>query len=180
MTRRILVALLSLTTACGGVAGTSYPTTPIVDPIPMNETPDRPVAPVVTAMVTEPEPEPAPAEPELPPAVAPDGPVATREPPVKPKKAPRPAPVRVDIVVTSAGFEPKNVTVPRGKPVILRFERRVERTCGTEVVMTVDGQKIERELPLNESVEVPVTFGTAGVVSYSCSMDMLRGSITVQ
>jgi plastocyanin domain-containing protein len=88
--------------------------------------------------------------------------------------------VRVQIVVTKAGFEPSNVTVPRGKPVILRFERLVERTCGTEVVMVVDGKTIEKDLPLNKPVEIAVTFRTAGTVKYSCAMDMIRGSITVK
>ncbi|MEJ7596442.1 MAG: cupredoxin domain-containing protein [Kofleriaceae bacterium] len=99
--------------------------------------------------------------------------------PITPAKAAAVS-ARFDIVVTSAGFEPKNVTVPRGKPVVLRFERRVERTCGTEVVMTVDGKKIEKELPLNMPVELAMTFKTAGTVKYSCSMDMIRGTITVQ
>ena len=90
------------------------------------------------------------------------------------------APARFDILVTRAGFEPKNVTVPRGKPVILRFERRIEQTYGTEVVMTVDGRKIVKDLPLNKPVDLPITFGTPGTVKYSCSMDMIRGTITVQ
>lgn len=97
-----------------------------------------------------------------------------------PKQAKPAAPARVSIVVTSAGFEPKNVTVPRGKPVVLRFERRVERTCGTEVVMVVNGKKIEKDLPLNKPVDLALTFPTAGTVKYSCSMDMIRGTITVQ
>ncbi len=63
---------------------------------------------------------------------------------------------------------------------MLTFERRVERTCGTEVVMVVDGKKIEKHLPLNKPVELAMTFGTAGTVKYSCSMDMIRGTITVQ
>ncbi len=100
-------------------------------------------------------------------------------------KAPSPpstpaAPARFQIAVTSAGFEPKNVVVPKGKPIIFTFERRVERTCGTEIVMMVDGQKIEKELPLNKPVELAITFGTAGTVKYACSMDMIRGTITVQ
>ncbi len=100
--------------------------------------------------------------------------------PTAPTKVAAPAPARFDITVTSAGFEPKNVTVPRGKPVVLRFERRVERTCGTEVVMSVEGQKIVKDLPLNKPVEIALTFGTAGTVKYSCSMDMIRGTITVE
>jgi len=83
-------------------------------------------------------------------------------------------------VVTGAGFEPKNVDVPRGKPVILRFERQIERTCGTEVVMVVDGKKIVKDLPFNTPVDLAVTFQTAGTVKYSCAMDMIRGTITVK
>lgn len=98
----------------------------------------------------------------------------------RPSQAKPTAPARVSIVVTSAGFEPKDVKVPRGKPVILQFERRVERTCGTEVVMVVNGKKIEKDLPLNKPVEIAITFPTAGTVKYSCSMDMIRGTITVQ
>ena len=105
-------------------------------------------------------------------------PPPTNARPAAPVKAA--APVRFDIIVTRAGFEPKNVIVPRGKPVVLRFERRIERTCGTEVVMTVDGKKIEKDLPLNKPVELAMTFGTAGTVKYSCGMDMIRGTITVQ
>ncbi len=46
--------------------------------------------------------------------------------------------------------------------------------------MVVDGKKIEKHLPLNKPVELAMTFGTAGTVKYSCSMDMIRGTITVQ
>ena len=104
-------------------------------------------------------------------------PPITKAPPTSSTPA---APTRFQIAVTSAGFEPKNVVVPKGKPIIFTFERRVERTCGTEVVMVVDGQKIEKELPLNTAVELAITFGTAGTVKYACAMDMIRGTITVQ
>lgn len=186
MTTTPLVAFLLLVVACGSGAGPAYPTTPIADPIPMIESKQVSPSTEVTAIVTEPAPEPVepipvPVEPEPTPIVVHDGHVSTEKPPSKPKKKPRPAaPTRVEIVVTQAGFEPKNVTVPRGKPVILRFERRVERTCGTEVVMVANGQKIMKDLPLNQPVEVAITFATAGVVKYSCAMDMIRGSITVQ
>ncbi|MBA3457041.1 MAG: cupredoxin domain-containing protein [Deltaproteobacteria bacterium] len=102
----------------------------------------------------------------------------TRKPIARPAKPA--ATTRIDIAVTRAGFEPKNVTVARGKPVILRFERVFERTCGTEVVMVVDGKKIVKDLPLNTPVELAITFGTPGVVKYACAMDMIRGTVTVQ
>jgi hypothetical protein len=182
MNRLVLVIVLVLATACGAGTTSSGSTTPIVDPIPMVETAAGStlgVKPAKPPERTVPEPPVVPAVPVVPTAttdVKPDAPVPSDHKVVK-----RPAaPVRVQIVVTKAGFEPSNVTVPRGKPVILRFERLVERTCGTEVVMVVDGKTIEKDLPLNKPVEIAVTFRTAGTVKYSCAMDMIRGSITVK
>lgn len=184
MTLTRLITVFSLVVACGDNRAPAHPTTPIADPIPMNETRQERVASVEPSILAAPEPvpvapDPAPVDPGPAAAVVHEG--HTPNPPVKPKKQPQPAaPTRVDIVVTRAGFEPKNVTVPRGKPVILRFERQVERTCGTEVVMVVDGQTITKDLPLGKPVDLAITFGTAGVVKYACAMDMIRGSITVQ
>jgi thiol-disulfide isomerase/thioredoxin len=99
----------------------------------------------------------------------------------KPTSAAPAAPARVvSIVVTSKGFEPGDVTVPVGSPVTLRFHRKVERTCATEVVMTVDGKQIVKDLPLDKPVDLTLTFGKPGKVTYACSMDMIRGSITAK
>lgn len=87
----------------------------------------------------------------------------------------------VTVTVTEKGFEPGTVTVPRGVPVTLRFTRKVERTCATEVVMDVDGKRIEHKLPLGTPTELTVTFPTAGTVVYGCGMDkMISGTIVVQ
>jgi thiol-disulfide isomerase/thioredoxin len=94
------------------------------------------------------------------------------------RRRPRPAPA-VRIAVTAAGFVPNNVVVPAGKPVTLRFERTVEKTCATEVVMTVDGKQIVKDLPLHQPVELTLTFAKPGEVTYACAMDMIRGTITV-
>lgn len=88
-------------------------------------------------------------------------------------------PARVSIAVTEAGFTPGDVHVTRGKPVTLVFERKVEKTCATEVVLEVGGKKLEKELPLNTPVEVAVTFPTSGKLQYACGMDMVHGIITV-
>lgn len=87
---------------------------------------------------------------------------------------------RFDIVVTEQGFEPENVAVPGGKPVTLIFHRETDATCAKEVVLEVDGTKIEKELPLHQPVEVAVTFPKAGKLTYACGMDMVHGTITVQ
>lgn len=88
---------------------------------------------------------------------------------------------RFDIKVTENGFEPGDVTVPAGKPVKLVFERKTDKTCAKQVVLTLDdGKKIEKELPLNTPVELAATFPKAGKLGYACGMDMIKGTITVR
>jgi plastocyanin domain-containing protein len=90
-------------------------------------------------------------------------------------------PTHIEIKVTDNGFEPENVTVPAGKPVTLVFERKVERTCATEFILTMDdGKQIEKQLPLGQRVELVQTFPKPGKLGYACHMDMFRGTITVQ
>jgi plastocyanin domain-containing protein len=101
----------------------------------------------------------------------------------KPAPADKAAPAtgdRIAISVTDKGFEPENVTVPSGKPVTLVFTRKTDSTCAKEVVIPVEGQKIEKMLPLNEAVAVEITFPKAGAITYACGMDMIKGVVSVQ
>ena len=88
---------------------------------------------------------------------------------------------RIEIAITRSGFDPGSVTVPAKKPLTLAFTRKTDATCAKSVVVTGDdGKTIERELPLDKTVEIPVTFSKAGTLSYACSMHMLKGVIVVQ
>lgn len=87
---------------------------------------------------------------------------------------------RFAISVTKAGFEPTDLAIPAARPVTLVFERKTDETCAKEVVLEVDGTKIEKELPLNTPVELAVTFPKAGKLTYACGMDMVHGTLTVQ
>jgi plastocyanin domain-containing protein len=88
---------------------------------------------------------------------------------------------RIEIAVTTRGFDPDNISVPAKKPVTLVFTRKTDATCTRSVVITMDdGKKLEKELPLDKAVEVAVTFPKAGKLTYACSMDMVKGIIVVQ
>ncbi len=99
-------------------------------------------------------------------------------------KAPRVATTalstRVDIIVTERGFEPADITVPRGKPVTLRILRKVDKSCATEIVFDNAGDEVHAALPLDQEVELTVTFKNAGVINFTCDMKMLGGTITVR
>lgn len=88
---------------------------------------------------------------------------------------------RVAITVGRRGFEPGDITVQAKKPVTLVFTRTTDATCAKSVIVVVDDKTtIEKPLPLDKAVEIPVTFPKAGKLSYGCSMDMVKGTITVQ
>lgn len=88
---------------------------------------------------------------------------------------------RIPITVGRRGFEPGDITVQAKKPVTLVFTRTTDATCAKSVIVMVDDKTtIEKPLPLDKAVEIPVTFPKAGKLSYGCSMDMVKGTITVQ
>jgi plastocyanin domain-containing protein len=92
-----------------------------------------------------------------------------------------PAGNRVAITVTEDGFQPDDIKVKKGEPMTFVFERKTDKTCAKEVIIHIDeGNEIEKKLPLNEPVEVAVTFPKSGEVVYACGMDMVKGSIHVQ
>lgn len=82
-----------------------------------------------------------------------------------------------DIRVDQRGFHPSRIQVPAGTPTVLRFTRTAEKTCNTAVVIPSLG--IERELPLNETVEVTFTPDAPGEIAFSCPMEMATGVIEV-
>jgi plastocyanin domain-containing protein len=116
----------------------------------------------------------APKEPAAPAVPAPKEPAAA---------APAAAPMsgKLEITVTEKGFEPDKLRVKAGEPVKLAFTRKTDKTCATEVVLQLgDGQKVEKKLPLGETVEIDATFAKAGELRYACAMDMIAGVVTVE
>ena len=83
----------------------------------------------------------------------------------------------VQVEVTASGFTPARVEVAAGTHVKLRVTRKVDGTCGTDLV--VAGRKITEHLPLNSPVEVDLGVVTRGEVAFSCGMKMLQGAIIV-
>ena len=64
---------------------------------------------------------------------------------------------------------------------VLSITRRTKRTCATEIVIRVSKNKtIKEDLPLNKTVDIPVTFRKSGALSYACAMGHVGGLIQVQ
>ena len=90
--------------------------------------------------------------------------------------APPTAP-RVAITIGEQGYQPASVTVVAGQPTTLVFTRTTDHTCGQQVVFPALG--IRRDLPLNQPVEIVVT-PAAGTITFTCGMDMMRGSVVAR
>jgi len=110
--------------------------------------------------------------------------VRTKEAPTPPgaasrSTAPRPATdvQTARITVGDSAFEPSRLQLRAGVPARITFVRTSDRTCGTEVLFP--SLKIRRALPLNEPVVIDVT-PPSGELSFTCGMNMLRGTIVAR
>jgi membrane fusion protein, heavy metal efflux system len=84
----------------------------------------------------------------------------------------------VTVLLTEQGYQPGSVRLRRGVPARVTFLRKVEATCGTELL--IPDYQIKRDLPFNEPVVVEFTPNKRGESEFSCGMKMLRGKIVVR
>jgi hypothetical protein len=84
----------------------------------------------------------------------------------------------IRVEVGPEGFEPARVPVKAGQSVQLAFRRTGEAGCGDRVVFPA--LKLERALPVGQTVLVQVLTPTSGELAFTCGMDMLRGALVVQ
>ena len=87
----------------------------------------------------------------------------------------------IAISITESGFEPSRIQVANGDTVALVFTRKTDDTCAKDVVLHLsEANRVERTLPLNQPVELTVTFSRPGELRFGCGMDMHTGAIVVE
>lgn len=84
----------------------------------------------------------------------------------------------VQITVENGVYSPDRISVPVNHPTTLRFMRKDSSACSATVIFEELG--ISAELPLGEAKEVVITPVTPGHYSFSCPMQMYRGSLEVK
>jgi plastocyanin domain-containing protein len=86
----------------------------------------------------------------------------------------------VEIKVTDAGFEPREVKARKGEPLTMVFTRVTDHTCITAI--DIPEEKVKGfELPLNKPVSLTITPKKAGVEAFHCTaMAMGNGKIIVE
>lgn len=81
-------------------------------------------------------------------------------------------------IVVEGGYTPAHISVRKGSPVRLRFDRRETSSCSEEVVFPDFG--IRRFLPAHETTVVELIPEHAGTFGFTCGMGMLHGRLTVE
>ncbi|HKC87892.1 MAG TPA: efflux RND transporter periplasmic adaptor subunit [Blastocatellia bacterium] len=84
----------------------------------------------------------------------------------------------VTVTLTEKGYQPDSFKLRKGIPARITFVRKVEATCGAEIVLAE--YNIKRELPLNQPVIVEFTPAKAGEFKFACGMDMIKGKLIVE
>jgi len=82
---------------------------------------------------------------------------------------------RIDITVDAKGYHPETIRAPAKSKITLAFKRTTEAGCGQQLVIAALG--INKELPLNQVVEIEVEVPERGELGFACGMDMYRGKV---
>ena len=80
---------------------------------------------------------------------------------------------RIPLEVTEKGFVPSSIKIKPGTDVTLEVTRKTDATCSTEIL--VPSKKINKKLPLNETVIVSLGKLEKGEIQFGCGMNMMEG-----
>ncbi len=80
-------------------------------------------------------------------------------------------------ITVDGGYQPEVISIPKGKTTKLNFTRKDPSACLEEVILS--DFKVRIELPLNQTVTIPITPQKEGEYVYSCGMNMFHGKIRV-
>lgn len=81
-------------------------------------------------------------------------------------------------ITVDGGYEPSQVVVNAGQPVRLNFDRRDPSSCLEQVRFPDFG--IAQDLKLNQVTPIEFTPQVPGQYSFTCGMNMFRGTVEVQ
>ena len=84
----------------------------------------------------------------------------------------------IKINVSAAGYQPARISVKKGQPVRLAFDRADDNNCGGKVFFP--SLKLERTLIVGRTTAVDITPEHTGDLAFTCGMSMLRGTLVVE
>jgi len=83
----------------------------------------------------------------------------------------------IDVKVDGSGFSPSSISVKAHDKATLRFTRTSDETCAKKVVFP--DLKVEKDLPLNQAVDVTIPTESARTLAFQCGMGMFKSKVVV-
>lgn len=85
----------------------------------------------------------------------------------------------ITVKVTDMGYEPSRLSFKAGVPATIIFDQHGTTSCAWDV-MSEDLGIALTDLPEGTQTEVSFTPDASGTYSFTCGMDMLKGSVIVE
>jgi hypothetical protein len=82
---------------------------------------------------------------------------------------------RVEVSVDGTGYHPAEIKAPAKSKVTLAFKRTTDQGCGQKLVIA--DMELEKDLPLDEAVEIEVEVPETGELGFACGMNMYKGKV---
>ena len=96
----------------------------------------------------------------------------------EPTQGAAPASGIVAVKADEKGFTPASITLKKGANATLRFTRTTTETCAEKVVFPE--LKLEKDLPLNTAVDIPVETKEARTLNFQCGMGMFKSKVVIE
>lgn len=83
--------------------------------------------------------------------------------------------ISIDVM---GGYSPEVINLKKGIPAVLQFTRHDKSNCLDRVVFSDFG--VNKELPINEQVNIDIPTDKAGEYGFQCGMDMFHGKVNIK
>ena len=81
-------------------------------------------------------------------------------------QVPTPGPRQVQVTISEAGIEPREIRAEAGDSVILLLHRVTERTCAKEINFV--GRGLQVAVPMDQEVKITIDVNEPGLVRFGC------------
>ena len=84
----------------------------------------------------------------------------------------------IDILVDNGVYSPSNLEVRKGQNLTLRFLRKDASPCAEKVIFK--DLNLSADLPVDKKVELKIPTNQTGEFSFTCQMQMYRGTLSIK